>query len=425
MKRRLFWKILLAFGLTFFAITQGLWLLFELNRADRPSPERFMMEEVGPALLQAGKQIVAISGPAAWSGYVASLPAHQRERLRMDSDGARPEASGGEELAVLVEGADGQRYRLSYLGRPEQPRSVNTPPELIVLGLLGGLAFSAALAWYLTEPINRLRKGFDSLARGELDVRLAPSIGGRRDEIADLGRDFDMMAQRLQQLVLARDRLLHDVSHELRSPLARMQLAIGLAQQKDERSGLSLDRIQHEAQRLEMLVGELLTLARAEHGQSSAEEYFDLAGIVASVTDDARFEAAASDVAIQLLQDVPAEDDRPLLEGSAELVRRAIDNVLRNALRFSRSGQTITVRIAYSGTDVLYRVEISDEGPGISDAEMATIFNPFMRGGEQGEGFGLGLSIASRAVIAHGGTVEAANRPAGGLTVVMSFPAAV
>jgi two-component system OmpR family sensor kinase len=127
---------------------------------------------------------------------------------------------------------DGRRLWLTYRLAPRgllPMRGLHVPPEMLVLGIVGGLAFSAVLAWYLTSPIRSLREGFGALASGDLAARVGPRMGRRRDEIADLAQDFDRMAQRLQELVLMRDRLLHDVSHELRSPLARLTLAIGLA----------------------------------------------------------------------------------------------------------------------------------------------------------------------------------------------------
>ncbi len=425
MKRRLFWKILLAFWFTFFAITQGMWLLFELTRDDRPPPERLLAQEVAPVVLAAAAEAVERHGLDGLDAMLARLPAEQRGRVVMEPAAAAETGGDGDRLISRDAAApDGLVYRLSYryaVGR--LPMRLPSPPaELIVLGVLGGLMFSAALAWYLTEPIRRLRAGFERLARGELDVRLAPSIGRRRDEIADLGRDFDLMAQRLQHLVAGRDRLLHDVSHELRSPLARLQLAIALARQGPERTDLTLERIEREAQRLEMLVGEVLALARAEHGQTSRDDYFDLAGIVASVAEDACFEAEASQVRIQLRSDMPDEDERPLMIGNAELVLRAMDNVIRNALRFSSPGQVIDVEVSYRARDNWYRVEISDQGPGVLEADIAAMFDPFVRGDDSSAGPGLGLSIASRAVAAHGGTMEARNREGGGLTITMTFP---
>jgi two-component system OmpR family sensor kinase len=199
-------------------------------------------------------------------------------------------------------------------------------------------------------------------------------------------------------------------------------MAIALGHRSPEKSEATMARIEREAQRLEVLVGELLALARAEHGETVREDYFDLAELVGSVTEDARFEAAASEVRIRLRENLPPEDECPLLIGNAELVHRALDNILRNALRFSAVGQDIQVDISYAAQAGEYRVEIADSGPGIPDAEIDTMFHPFVRGDDMGSGFGLGLSIASRAVMAHGGTVKARNCENGGFVVSMTFP---
>lgn len=429
MKQRLFWKILLAFWLTFLAITQGVWLVFELSRDRRTPPERLMAEQVAPVALAAVAEAVSRDGPQGFERLAGRLSGDQRERLALapasDPPQGKPGNAGRERFVTRVATApDGRAYRLSYRYRQENGPIIplNTPPQLLVMGLAGGLLFSLLLAWYLIRPINRLRTGFERLAQGDLGVRVGPAIGARRDEIADLGRDFDQMAQRVEQLVAARDRLLHDVSHELRSPLARMQLAIGLAGKSSDRSGLTLDRIAREAQRLDELVGELLTLARAEHGQTATDDYFDLTGVLASVADDARFEAQASDVEIRLVEDIPAEERRPLLSGDAELLRRALDNIMRNALRFSPAGEAIDARIAYLAAERAYRIEISDGGPGVPEKDMPALFDPFVRGEQGGPGFGLGLAIASRAIAAHGGTICASNRAEGGFTVTVSLP---
>ena len=163
----------------------------------------------------------------------------------------------------------------------------------ISIGILASLGFSALLAWYLAKPIRHLRGAFDAAAAGKLDTRIGPRMGRRRDEIADLGRDFDRMAHQLQILLGSQRRLLHDVSHELRSPLARLQAAIGLARQQPEKLDASLDRIERESGRLDELVGELLTLSRLEAGMSgAADEEVDLVELVAGIADDARLSDA-------------------------------------------------------------------------------------------------------------------------------------
>ena len=424
MKAGLFWKILLAFWLTFFAITQGVWLLFQLRRDDRP-PERFMVEQMAPTLLSAAEGEVERSGREGFENLSHSLPDGQRLRLQLVEKNRRalpPVPEFSKSLSREVTGPGRQDFRLHYWYRdgPRRTDIFNMPMELLALGVIGGLFFAAVLARYLTRPINRLRTGFDRLAQGRLSERLAPVIGNRRDEIADLARDFDSMAQRLEELVAARDRLLHDVSHELRSPLARLQLAIGLARQSPERTEASLARIDREAARLDTLVGELLSLARSEHLAAEGDEYFDLAGVLRSVVEDARFEADSHGVAIIRREETPSIDHAPPIRGDAETIRRAIDNVIRNAIRFSEAGNPV---------DVDYRLEagahcilVADRGPGIDEASIDAMFEPFARESEESLGFGLGLAIAKRGIAIHGGTIAASNREGGGLIVRLRIP---
>ena len=187
--------------------------------------------------------------------------------------------------------------------------------------------------------MQRIRTGFDRLARGDFSVRLTPDIGRRRDEIADLARDFDTMAKRLEELVSARDRLLAGVSHELRSPLERLQLSIGLARQDPSKVETSLDRIGREAERLDEMVGEILTLSKLESGVRHAADYFDFADVVQLVTEDAKFEAAPQGVVVELRTDPADQDAEWLALGSGRLISHmAVENILRNALRLFQAG---------------------------------------------------------------------------------------
>lgn len=425
MKTRLFWKILLAFWLTFFAITQGVWLLFQLKRDDRAPPERFMAEQMAPVLLSVAAGAVEQSGRAGFDQLLLTLPSEQRDRLYLSDGRARnsaPAADLTQTVTRAAAGPGGQVLTIDYHYGDDRRRAdiFNMPRELMALGVVGGLLFAAILAWYLTRPIHQLRRGFDRLAHGRLSERLAPVMGNRRDEIADLARDFDLMAQRLEELVSARDRLLHDVSHELRSPLARLQLAIGLARQAPERTEASLDRIDHEAARLDALVGELLSLARAEHRAAEGDDYFDLADVLNSVIGDAQFEANSQGISITLRGQAVGQDQEPPIRGDAETIRRAIDNVVRNALRFSEAGQAVD--IDYRLEDGLHRIAVADRGPGMDATSIEAMFEPFARGSDNGLGFGLGLAIARRAVALHGGQISASNRDGGGLIVRLTVP---
>jgi two-component system, OmpR family, sensor kinase len=304
--------------------------------------------------------------------------------------------------------------------RPTTPGHGPRPPPLplqhIVVGLLASLLCAAGLAWYVARPIRQLRGAFNAAAEGGLDVQIGARMGRRRDELADLGVDFDHMMGRLRALMDGQQRLLHDVSHELRSPLARLQAAIGLARQQPARLDDSLLRIEREAERMNRLVGELLTLSRLEAGVNAALESVDLTELLSGLIEDARFEAAARDVAVDCLN---LPDLR--VRANGELLHRAIENVLRNALRFSPAGGRVQIEVLPLA-GLRCRIAIADQGPGVPAEETALIFTPFFRGVAPGDGYGLGLAIARRVLLSVNGEIRAENLPDGGLQVVLEMP---
>ena len=318
---------------------------------------------------------------------------------------------------------DGQRWLLFIASPPDSPvppppRSRGPPWTMLVAALLASLVASALLAWYMAKPIRLLRAGFESVAQGDLDTRLQARMGGRRDEIADLGRDFDHMVSRLQAVLAAQRQLLHDVSHELRSPLARLQAAVGLARQSPQRQAASLDRIEREAGRLDELVGEVLALSRLQTERPGEPlERADLNELVRAIVDDARFEAQADQ------RDVTLHTGTPLfMPVRRELLQRAVENVIRNAVKFTAPGTCVAVRVAREGDQAV--IEVDDRGPGVASDELEAIFEPFHRGSrtEGVAGFGLGLAIAQRAVQAHHGRVVAHSRDDGGLRMRITLP---
>jgi two-component system, OmpR family, sensor kinase len=336
------------------------------------------------------------------------------------------------EEARRVRRADGDTYLVfipaTTSSAPNRLPFRRGPPSPLVplaTGTLASLVFGALLAWYVARPVRHLREAFASLARGQLETRVGDRIGRRRDEVADLGRDFDRMAQQLQSLMAAQCSLLHDVSHELRSPLARLQAAIGLARQDRERHQSSLARIEREAERLEELVQQVLTLSRLEArvGTASLEpvEATDLMDLVASIAADAHFEARAADKSVTF-----SGDGKAVAAVRAELLHRAIENVVRNAVKYTQVGTTVAVTAGRSPAGDAFRVRVVDHGPGVADTELEAIFEPFYRSlvDQPDTGFGLGLAIARRAVESHGGRVRAENRQGGGLRVEIDVPLA-
>lgn len=301
---------------------------------------------------------------------------------------------------------------------PGRPHGGPLPVLPMVAGFLASFLCAAGLAWYFAKPIRQLRQAFDAAAAGDLEVRVTPGMGGRRDELADLGHDFDRMTAQLQSVIERQKRLLHDVSHEMRSPLARLQAAIGLARQQPGRLADSLQRIEREGERIDQLVGELLTLSRLEAGVTGELEDVELGELLAHIAEDARFEGAARGIAIDFVPREAAE-----VRTNPELLHRAIENVVRNALRHSPADGVVWIDGRRSG-ERAFRITISDQGPGVAAGELEAIFTPFFRGegGDSGAGYGLGLAIARRAIGALGGTIRARNGITGGLVVVIELP---
>jgi len=318
---------------------------------------------------------------------------------------------------------DGRAYTLYVDERP--PRRAGRrqfhlfPLWPLAGGVLASLLFAALLAAYVSKPIRSLRGAFDAAARGDLGVRVGNAIGRRHDELADLGHAFDRTAAQLERLMEGQRRLLHDVSHELRSPLARLQAAVGLARQQPANVDGSMERIEREAARMDRLVDELLTLSRVEAGMGAGKpERVDLVELVAQVIEDAAFEADAGGNPVQLDTDVAALD-AATVDGHPEMLHRALENVVRNAVRHSPPGGRVRVSARYQPAQREVRIGVEDEGPGVPADELESIFEPFFRGSgaKTGRGHGLGLAIARRVIEAHGGTIAASNRPAGGLAV--------
>lgn len=294
------------------------------------------------------------------------------------------------------------------------------PLTPILAGSVVSILFAALLAWYFSKPIRSLQRAFGAVAEGKLGTRIGKSMALRRDELADLGHDFDLMAERMQQLIESQRRLLHDVSHELRSPLARLQAASDLIRQQPERAAEYVARIERDTGRVDRLVGELLTLARLDNGMAgNLDEEIDLDAALHLIAEDAEIEAQAKNCVIDLR--VTAA---PVLRGNYDLICRAVENVVRNALRHSPPGGRIEIAASADAKAGGVRISVADEGSGVLSVNLERIFEPFFREGsaQSSDGYGLGLPITRRIVQSHGGRVTAANRPTGGLEVTLWFP---
>ncbi|MDX2034130.1 MAG: ATP-binding protein [Blastocatellia bacterium] len=325
--------------------------------------------------------------------------------------------------ALQFESASGKSYVFvvevlgGFLNRFRVPPRVRLLRVLAVLLTAGLVCYG--LARHLTRPIVALRAATQRLAGGDLSTRIGASP--RRDELAELGSDFDRMAERIEGLVKAQQRLVGDISHELRSPLARLGVALELARQKaGGEAGPALDRIGREADRLNELIGQLLTLARIESGtQAASREPVELDRLVREIAADAQFEAAGRNRAVRVLQ-----CDECRVEGNAELLRRAIENGVRNAVRYT--GEATEVEVALRRVGAEAQLTVRDHGAGVPEASLPQLFEPFYRVADardrQTGGIGLGLSITDRAIRFHGGSVRAENAPGGGLRITLALP---
>jgi two-component system sensor histidine kinase CpxA len=316
--------------------------------------------------------------------------------------------------------------------RPWLPLLRQKPPGtglvILALAVLVSGFVCYVLARYLTSDVRRLRAATQQLAAGDLNARAVEPKRRRSDESAELVRDFNTMASRLQDLVSAQSRLLNDISHELRSPLARLSVALGLAWQRAGTEAHSaLERIELEATRLNELIGRLLTLARLEGGEDAMRRTpIALDELVRDICEDADFEAQSRQCRVHC--DVQYD---AVIFGSASLLHSAIENVVRNAMRHTPEGTDVEIQLAkeaaHGKADALVRVV--DHGPGVPQESLDKLFRPFYRlddaRGRQTGGVGLGLAITERAVRLHGGSVRAANRPEGGLMVEIRLPVKV
>jgi signal transduction histidine kinase len=326
--------------------------------------------------------------------------------------------------------SDGNHRYTLVMGLPPGPRFFFGPRGMPVPGLIIAVLCSGIvcyfLAWYMTKPVARLRAATQKLAAGDLTARAGNPNSKRGDEIAGLVRDFDAMAERLEVLVKAQSRLLNDISHELRSPLARLNVALGLARQRSgPESTAMLERIELEAGRLNELIGRLLSLARMEDGEQRVPSTPVLLDeVVLGVAEDAEFEAQARHCHVR--SEIP--EGTWAVRGDASLLHSAIENVVRNAIRYTREGTSVEVTMektkTAAGDEAV--VHVSDCGDGVPADALEKLFQPFYRiddaRGRQTGGVGLGLAITERAVRFHGGRVSAMNRAEGGLVVEIRLP---
>lgn len=346
----------------------------------------------------------------------AMHPARQREQRMSHRRRGVIELSTGEIYRLVPD------FQAVSLGRVLRRPRVIAIPVLVATVISGLVCF--LLARYLTVPIRRLSRATRQFAEGDLDRRVAPSMGRRRDEIADLSRDFDQMAERLQRLIESQKQLLSDVSHELRSPLARLQVALGLTRQREAyRDNPELDRIERETEHLNELISQLLSLARLDTNEIlDHTTQVNLDDLLAAIAGDAEFEAAARNRHVRLVDTTPVA-----IEANEVLLNSAFENVVRNAVRYTQEGTSVEISLLRDPVAAGWlKICVRDHGPGVPEEKLTKLFEPFVRVSEardrESGGYGLGLAIAERAIRLHGGKITAANASSGGLVVTIHLP---
>jgi two-component system, OmpR family, sensor histidine kinase CpxA len=330
---------------------------------------------------------------------------------------------------ISIKAEDGKTYY--YLERGKYPGKVYIPYREVLLRLLIGLIVSVlvtfAIAKAITRPIGRLRGAAKELAAGNLSARAVWPKANREsgDELRGLVYDFNVMAERLESLVGSHKLLLRDVSHELRSPLARLSVALEWARE-EAAPGIEeqFERMESETIRLNALIGQLLNLSHLESTIIlPSRQIFSVASVVEGLLPDVDYEARRRNCQVNFIDVSSGESN---VVGSPELLGRAVENVVRNAIAYTAEGTSVDIQLSQEAGSSMVVLQVRDHGPGVPDVALKSIFHPFYRLDNSRQrstgGFGVGLAITERAVQLHGGEVIASNATEGGLIVELRLP---
>jgi signal transduction histidine kinase len=442
----LFWKIFVSFMIAMTITSVGaIYVTYQLvsrplTQTDFEGRDQ-IIGEVSAALARGGERELKawlFNNPRPTRGTVLlvtndrgdellgrAMPRELRALLNFRPPGRRPDRPPnfqGVQLTPMITGPDGTEYRLLFARAPVTIFGIlmwpGTLPAVLSIAILAAAVMSLLLARYVSSPIARLQKASRSLAAGALDTRVGAPFTRRGDEVGTLARDFDAMAERIQALVTAKETLLRDVSHEFRSPLARIRMALALAERRaGTESQPDLKRIERESERLDKLVGQVMTLTRLRTTDGARKELVRLDTLVGEILDDARFEYPDANLQYKPTREVA-------LRGDADGLKSAIENVVRNALTYGDRTKPIEVRVDVEAKTATVRV--LDRGPGVPPEELERIFEPFYRTDKsrdhRQDGQGIGLAITSRMTELHGGKVTARNRAEGGLEIAIELP---
>jgi two-component system sensor histidine kinase CpxA len=435
----LFWKIFLTMWLSVVGFSAAIgWLNDTLAReqwAEEPANtfSRGLIrisQRAQQALQDEGREGLRrelLSIPRMTRSHIYIVDEDDHEVLRRDAALEQLSERRTTMDVTSFEDSQGRPYTVYTVNR-NPPSTILAPgPEGTALRLAAAAVISAIISFFLARslatPLGELRRASRKIASGDLATRVSGAIPERKDEIGQLARDFDMMAARLQSMQNANQRLLSDVSHELRSPLARLNVALAIARQKGTGAIESeVDRIALESERLETLVNDVLGLLR-ETSETAAhlDEDMDLTELLSDLVDVVNYEAPENSPGIRWRPDGSHE-----FHGDRELLWRAMENLLRNALRHTDPQKGVVLELKHRRRKSSYQITVRDFGDGVPDAELDKIFEPFYRIQESRDrgsgGHGLGLSIAANAVRRHGGRIEAKNDSGGGLEITITLP---
>lgn len=453
----LFLKVFLWFWLATALVVLALVISTELTRPDRTFAPRSPTDNAMRVVARTAAEAYERDGQAGLAAYLQLVDKEINARSRLfDEHGAEVSGLGAQTSAAQlasrvaqnagpvfnrsgkrmlvahgVSTGAGHHYVFISEHDPPPPPFFDNPKTqalrifiaLVTAGLLCYL-----LARYIVSPVIKLRVAARQVAGGNLSARVSPQLGKRRDEFAAMGHDFDAMAAQIETLIKTQQRLLRDISHELRSPLARLSVALDLARKRAGIEAVSaLDRIEREARRLNEMIGQLLSLARWESDANKLRrEPVNLYTLVREVASDADFEARSHNRAVRLIA-----CDECRTTGTTSLLRSAVDNVIRNAVRYTAENTTVDVSLhcLVDGNNECALMRVRDHGEGVPEESLADIFRPFYRVEDardrESGGTGLGLSITQRAVQLHGGKIKAFNAKDGGLIVEIHLPCAL
>ena len=388
---RLFWKIFAALFLALIStvITVGNIVQWEM-RQHPPALTHSLSKKATPASIN-------------------QLPHRRQSSKAVAQPVDRPinEDSGGGVLETAAEGLNYFSLLLSF------------PASALGFCLVSSAIFAGVLAWSISHPIKLLLEHLKRAADGDLQARVSAKIGASHDEFSELGEAFDLMATRLHNMIKSQSNMLHHVSHELRSPLARIQMAVGLVIQNPKKMQSSLQRVELEAVRMEKMIAELLEIFRLESGMQRLEKTeVDMTVLLSGIVSDVQFERQDSNIQL-FMPEQPV-----MVPGQTELLHRAIENVIRNAVKYGPPAGLVTVELQLSSRTGEVVIEVQDQGRGVAQQDMEQIFKPFVRGRDttQIEGHGIGLAMTKHIVQAHGGYVKAANLSPCGFMLRLYFP---